>query len=282
MTTQESREAEHAKANAANAEFWNEMCGSQLARVLGIVDRSSESLRRFDDWYFDFYPYLFDHIPFGQMAGKPVLEVGLGYGTVAQRIASSGARYHGLDVAAGPVEFVNHRLHQAGLPGRAVQGSVFEAPFDDESFDYIVAIGCYHHTGDLARAVDESYRMLKPGGQLVFAVYYAYSYRRWQFAPLSTGITYLRERFGWRLQRRQRSAERAAYDTNAAGTAAPITEFASRRRLEAVCRRFESTTMTLENAAPEGLFRYFKRKTLLASALPRVAGLDVYVSAKKG
>jgi hypothetical protein len=47
-----------------NSEFWDELCGSGLARYLGISDSSPESLKKFDDWYFNFYPYLFDHIPF--------------------------------------------------------------------------------------------------------------------------------------------------------------------------------------------------------------------------
>ena len=74
-----------------NADFWDELCGTQLARQLGITDNSPASLQRFDAWYFDFYPYLAQHIPFHDMHGRDVLEVGLGYGTVSQRIAEAGA-----------------------------------------------------------------------------------------------------------------------------------------------------------------------------------------------
>lgn len=156
-----------AAANLANASFWDEMCGSQLARSLGITDHSPASLKRFDDWYFGFYPYLERHIPFHAMRDRDVLEVGLGYGTVAQRLVECGARYQGLDVAAGPVAMVNHRLQANGFPGSAKQGSVLDAPFESATFDYVVAIGCYHHTGDIQRAVDESWRMLRPGGTLI-------------------------------------------------------------------------------------------------------------------
>jgi 2-polyprenyl-3-methyl-5-hydroxy-6-metoxy-1,4-benzoquinol methylase len=58
-----------------------------------------------------------------------VLEVGLGYGTVSQRIAESGARYRGLDIAGGPISMVNDRLRQANLPDFAQQGSILAAPF---------------------------------------------------------------------------------------------------------------------------------------------------------
>ena len=113
------------------------------------------SLKRFDDWYFAFYPYLFIHVPFDEFKGADVLEAGLGYGTVSQRIAEAGARYFGLDIAPGPVWMANHRLQQAGLPGQARQGSILATDFADQTFDFIVAIGCLHHTGDLPRAILE-------------------------------------------------------------------------------------------------------------------------------
>lgn len=143
-----------AEITSKNSDFWNELCGTTLARYLGITDSSKESLAKFDNWYFDFYPYLFDHIPFDSLKGKDVLEVGLGYGTVSQRLAESGANYIGLDVAAGPVDMVNHRLDQKGLSGEARQGSILEPPFATDSFDAIVAIGCLHHTGNLKLAID--------------------------------------------------------------------------------------------------------------------------------
>ena len=42
----------------SNSAFWDELCGSSLARALGIIDVSKESLNRFDQTYFDYYPYL--------------------------------------------------------------------------------------------------------------------------------------------------------------------------------------------------------------------------------
>ena len=70
-----------------NSEFWNELCSSQLAKRLGVTDNSTSSLQKSDGWCFDFYPYLFSHIPFAKMRSKQVLEIGLGYDTVSQNIA---------------------------------------------------------------------------------------------------------------------------------------------------------------------------------------------------
>ena len=42
----------------ANMAFWDELCGSTDAQSLGITDSSPQTLKLFDDWYMDFYPYL--------------------------------------------------------------------------------------------------------------------------------------------------------------------------------------------------------------------------------
>ena len=44
-----------------NMKFWEELCGTHMAKKLGITELNSESLARFDNWYFDFYPYLDTH-----------------------------------------------------------------------------------------------------------------------------------------------------------------------------------------------------------------------------
>ncbi|MGH8636936.1 MAG: class I SAM-dependent methyltransferase [Burkholderiales bacterium] len=250
--------------------------------MLGIQDASPASLKRFDDWYFAYYPYLFVHIPFYEWNGKDVLEVGLGYGTVSQRLAEWGARYRGLDIAAGPAGIVNQRLRQAGLPGEAIVGSILDAPFDDASFDHIVAIGCLHHTGDMQRAIDECYRLLRPGGSLVFMVYYAYSYRRFMQARGETIRYGLRELFGYRgVVGNSRSVERAAYDSNKEGDAAPHTDWISARSLRYLCRHFTSLTARTENIAQEPPFQDRSRYDLLLTRWPNRFGLDLYGHAVK-
>ncbi len=153
-----------AEIDKANMAFWDELCGSALARRIGVTDSSPESLKRFDDWYMSYYPYLERHIPFETMSGARVLEIGLGYGTVAQRLMEHGADYNGLDIAANPVVMAQHRLRLLGKQGTVKQGSVLECP-SATRFDWAITIGCLHHTGDMARAIAEVNRVLKPGGR---------------------------------------------------------------------------------------------------------------------
>jgi 2-polyprenyl-3-methyl-5-hydroxy-6-metoxy-1,4-benzoquinol methylase len=265
-----------------NSDFWNELCGTGLAKYLGITDSSKESLKRFDDWYFDFYPYLFDHIPFESLKGKDVLEIGLGYGTVSQRLALEGSNYLGLDIAAGPVNMVNHRLKQVGASGRAVQGSILDPEFVENSFDYIIAIGCLHHTGNLQLAVDNCLKLLRPSGQLVFMVYNAYSYRRFRMVPLASLINLFREVMGYRgVVGVSNARERAAYDASSDGAAAPHTDWISIRSLAHYCRNFSSFAAKLENIDQELPFVGRTRKQLLLTKWPTIMGLDLYATAIK-
>ncbi len=215
-----------------NADFWDELCGTTLARSLGIADALPASLARFDRAYFSFYPYLARHVPFADVAGRRVLEVGLGYGSVAQRLAQAGARYSGLDIAAGPVAMVRHRLAQIGQAGEVRQGSVLSAPFPDASFDAVVAIGCYHHTGNMAQALRETHRLLVPGGRASIMVYNAFSYRRWLRAPIAT----LRHRLRKSPAALASARQRGWYDANLAGEPAPVTEFVSIAELRRLAR----------------------------------------------
>lgn len=271
-----------ADVSERNVAYWEEMCGSNLAKTLGITDSKPESLKRFDEWYFDYYPYLAAHIHFEQLVGKAVLEIGLGYGSVSQRIAEAGARYQGLDIAAGPVGLVNTRLSQLGLPGEATQGSILAAPFENESFDHIVTIGCLHHTGDLIKSISECHRLLKPGGSLIMMVYYAYSARRYM-QELSTTLRYLwRELMGYRgVVELTNSQIRASYDANSEGNAAPHTDAISGKSLMHLLRDFSAASYRIENISQEPPFWRCTREHLLATKWPQRVGLDIYATAVK-
>jgi 2-polyprenyl-3-methyl-5-hydroxy-6-metoxy-1,4-benzoquinol methylase len=264
-----------------NEAWWNELCGSAAARLWGITDDSPASLKRFDDNFFAFYPYVEKWIRWETFAGKRTLEIGLGYGSVTQRLAQSCAALTAIDIASAPVAMANHRFRQTGLDnGRAVQGNILRPPVGIGKFDRIVAIGCLHHTGNLAEAIDVCYDLLEPGGQLIAMVYYTFSHRQWWNNYMSVAQHLRRELRGYRGTFRERAGTEA-YDQNSDGSPAPSTEFASVRTMQALCSRFSSVEIGTENTNPEGPFRLLPRKMLLATALPRWAGLDLYWIATK-
>ena len=264
------------RTDAANRAFWNELCGTSLARALGITDDSAASLERFDAQYFAMYPYLDGYLDQAPLDGKQVLEIGLGYGTVSQRIAVAGASYVGVDIAEGPVAMVRHRLRLQALPGDVRAASALALPFADETFDRVVAIGCLHHTGDLPRALSEVARVLRQDGLATIMVYSAFSYRRWMFF---TKATWRHLRNGWTVGASER--ERAAFDTSHDGSAAPETVFVSIRELRRMAAaHFGTITIHRENVGDESILRYVSRNVLLRTLGPLV-GLDLYAQLRK-
>ena len=269
------------KIDEQNISFWNELCGTQLAKSLGVEDSGPASLKKFDDWYFKIYPYLYKHIPFARLRGMNILEIGLGYGTVSQKLAEAGAYYQGLDIAGGPVNMVNHRIAQNNLAGQAQQGSVLDCPFADESFDYLVSIGCFHHTGNLQRALDEAWRVLKPGGEAMIMIYNAYSYRRWILSARATFNYFLWDKFGIGQPSDASAAERAQYDASTeGGAAAPETVFTSGAHVRRMSHKWKSCCVSRENIGEEILRGKISRETACRMLGP-VLGLDLYCHLKK-
>lgn len=264
-----------------NRVFWDELCGTGLARSLGITEITPASLARFDEAYMTYYPYLAGYLRGLPVEGRKVLEIGLGFGTVGQILATRrGAHYHGADIAPGPVAMLRDRLRWLGRAeeGAVVQASALELPWDDETFDLVVSIGCLHHTGDLPRAVSEVHRVLVPGGLAFVMLYNAHSFRQLAQAP--------RQR--WRALRHGRSPGervRAMYDVNVVGEAAPHTEYVSRRDVRRLFREFSVVSIDVQNFDTLKLRLgrrdwWILRERLLGN-VARVLGLDLYIHARK-
>ena len=273
---------DQSETDIRNAAFWNELCGSGLARSIGITDRTPESLRKFDEAYMAMYPYLSGYVTAESLTGKRTLEIGLGYGTLGQLIALRGCQYHGLDIAAGPVEMMRYRLALLGKAAedRVQKGSALDIPYPDGTFDYVYSIGCLHHTGDLAKGVSEVYRVLAAGGTAVVMLYNRHSFR--QFAQLRT-------RYVWEILTGRRrgsfgEAVRARYDSNAAGDPAPHTDFVSRSDVRRyLFKRFSSVRIDVQNFDGYVLFRgriVIPREKLLGN-VARILGTDLYIVATK-
>jgi SAM-dependent methyltransferase len=252
-----------------NAEFWNELCGSGVARHLGITDSSSESIKKFDDCYFSLYPYLKkNYLPLEKIIGKTVLEIGLGYGSVSQFLAKNAYSFIGVDIAKGPVDFLNHRLMLMEKPANARIMSAHKLDFSNNFFDFVVSIGCFHHTGNVKHCIEEAYRVLKPGGRLLFMCYNKFSLREFVSRPVETFFSFYKE------SRVLDKIERLHYDHNFAGEATPFTEIFSKQRLANLCQRFSDCKINTENVCGR-LRKYF------VNNLGKILGTDLYVQCTK-
>ena len=266
--------------DSQNIAFWDEMCGTDTARSLGIKDHSPQSLAKFDVWFFNFYHYLLPYIPLEGLASKDVLEVGLGYGSVAQKLAGAGCRFHGLDIAAGPVALAAKRMEQCGYDGVVRQGSILEPPHPPESFDWIVSIGCLHHTGNLAAAIGRVHSLLKPGGEALIMVYNATSYRQWYLQPRATFRRFFSGGAGYADNPELNVSMRGFYDANSSGEAAPQTEFVTQSDLRHLCRAFRSCKIRAENIGSENFLKYIPRR-VSCTILGPIVGTDLYCRLKK-
>jgi ubiquinone/menaquinone biosynthesis C-methylase UbiE len=110
----------------------------------------------------DPYDVVFDAV--AERKPRDVLEVGCGRGELAERIWQElSAHVVALDQSARMVELTAAR----GV--EAVVGDVVDLPFGERSFDCTVAAWMLYHASDLARALAELRRVLRPDGRLVAA-----------------------------------------------------------------------------------------------------------------
>jgi ubiquinone/menaquinone biosynthesis C-methylase UbiE len=99
-----------------------------------------------------------------------VLDVACGSGepsiSIAALLQSSG-QVVGVDMAEAPLEVARERARQRGLQNvEYLQADVHALPFADKSFDRVTSRLGVMFFDDLAKALSEMHRVLKPGGQV--------------------------------------------------------------------------------------------------------------------
>jgi 2-polyprenyl-3-methyl-5-hydroxy-6-metoxy-1,4-benzoquinol methylase len=109
-------------------------------------------------------------IPFDQIAGKRVLEVGCGMGLHTELMAQAGAQVTAVDISPTSVAATRARL---ALKDIAADVRELDAETLDtrEEFDLVWSWGVIHHSARTGRVLRNLYNALKPGGELRFMVY---------------------------------------------------------------------------------------------------------------
>jgi ubiquinone/menaquinone biosynthesis C-methylase UbiE/catechol 2,3-dioxygenase-like lactoylglutathione lyase family enzyme len=100
----------------------------------------------------------------GQGPGA-LLEVGVGSGRLLARLAERGWEVVGIDAAPRMLELARERVPGARLEVARVE----ELPFEDASFDAVVAIGVLEYS-ELEASLRELARVLRPGGRAVLGL----------------------------------------------------------------------------------------------------------------
>ena len=116
----------------------------------------------------------------GPVAGRDVLEVGCGSAPCARWLATQGAHVVGTDLSAGMLRYAAAANEATGVAVPLVRGNAERLPFATASFDLACsAYGAVPFVADVAALFGEVARVLRPGGQWVFAVTHPI---RWIFA----------------------------------------------------------------------------------------------------
>jgi SAM-dependent methyltransferase len=94
-----------------------------------------------------------------------ILDVGCGEGRFCRMLATRGLRTVGIDPAESLIRQARH-LHPDG-DYRTAQAE--QLPFEDRTFDLVVAYLSLVDIADAKAAIDEMHRVLRPGGHLLIA-----------------------------------------------------------------------------------------------------------------
>jgi 2-polyprenyl-3-methyl-5-hydroxy-6-metoxy-1,4-benzoquinol methylase len=110
-------------------------------------------------------------IPFDQLRGKQVLEIGCGMGFHSELLARAGAHLTSVDISPTSIEATTRRLELKGLTSRIIHTDAEVLPFEAGSFDFVWSWGVIHHSANTARIVREIARVLRRHGETRVMVY---------------------------------------------------------------------------------------------------------------
>lgn len=104
----------------------------------------------------------------GDVRGRRILDAGCGSGPLAAELVARGADVVGFDGSPAMIDLARRRL------GSTVPLTVHDLaeplPYEDESFDVVVASLVLHYLEDWDAPLAEVRRVLRPGGRLVASV----------------------------------------------------------------------------------------------------------------
>jgi len=105
------------------------------------------------------------------LKGKNILEVGCGAGRFSQVVlASTEANLYSIDLSnAVEANYRNNKHYGERL--KIFQASIYEMPFEENSFDKVFCLGVLQHTPDFKKSIQSLAGKVKKGGELVVDFY---------------------------------------------------------------------------------------------------------------
>jgi ubiquinone/menaquinone biosynthesis C-methylase UbiE len=112
-----------------------------------------------------------DRLAGGALRGGTLLDVGCGQG---KSLALLNEKFRpdtliGLDSHRPSLTAARQEIEQRSIEGRLIEGDCSRIPLLDDSVDVLFCHQTFHHLVDQQTALNQFYRVLKPGGMLLFA-----------------------------------------------------------------------------------------------------------------
>ncbi len=102
--------------------------------------------------------------------GERVVDMGCGRAADAVKLARCGGQVTGLDPSGIMMRKAKGLVEESSTDVALVQGVGESLPFRSGSLDKVVCKGALDHFADVAKTMEEVARVLKPGGEAIFAV----------------------------------------------------------------------------------------------------------------
>ena len=131
-------------------------------------------------------------IPYHQLNGKDVLEIGCGAGLVSSHLSKCGAKLTAIDLTENAVLITKKRFELEDINANILRMDAEKLEINDDSFDYIISWGVIHHSGDMQSIISEINRILRPGGKAYIMVYNKNSLRYKVYCRFWLGIVRMR------------------------------------------------------------------------------------------
>ncbi len=160
--------------------YWeNEVCGTRFA----LKDSNLTNYEQIKNSRYNIEKFIKEFafgIPNQEIAGKKVLEIGVGAGTDFIEFLKRDAICSGVDATEAAIKETKKNIETA-IPSNnhkleyLQKVNAEKLPFKDNYFDIVYSFGVLHHAKNTMQCLSEAVRVLKPGGVIKIMVYSNFS-----------------------------------------------------------------------------------------------------------
>ncbi len=138
---------------------------------MGVFDREPSS---YDNWYKTTLGKHVDEVEtrcafnlLQPQNGLKILDVGCGTGNFSIKLARMGCIVTGVDISDGMLQIARNKASAENLTAKFLTMDICSLEIEDESFDAVISMAALEFIEKPLKAIDEMFRVLKPGGHLL-------------------------------------------------------------------------------------------------------------------